>query len=402
MMDAKTKFKFEALDSAGQTIKGRVEARDEAEAFQLIVERGTQPVSIRAEGELLPPLLRRPLTRRDQAVMIRQLATLISAGVPLLDAVSSLARSKAMPIVAEKAARMRMSLRSGAKFSESLEAEFPGLPGYVPRMAELGEKTGRLGPALLQAADQFDQDQKLASDVRAALAYPIFLICAGFVIVMMMFFFVVPRFAELIDRSSADIPEISKIVISTGSWMSQNIVLFGLSAGGTAAVVIAVFRSQPGLLTALGALLPGFGRYLETRDIAQWCATMGGALKYGSGLLPALQLARRGLTIPRLSRGMRLIEASVRGGEPIDEAIEKSVSGFDQITLDLIRTGRTSGKLDQMLEFAAARFRQELEERTKQLTSIIEPLAIVLISGIVGTIVVSIVLAMTSLYEISG
>jgi type II secretory pathway component PulF len=92
----------------------------------------------------------------------------------------------------------------------------------------------------------------------------------------------------------------------------------------------------------------------------------------------------------------------VRGGEPIDEAIEKSVSTFDQITLDLIRTGRTSGKLDQMLEFAADRFRQELEERTKQLTSIIEPLAIVIISGIVGTIVVSIVLAMTSLYEISG
>jgi type II secretory pathway component PulF len=218
----------------------------------------------------------------------------------------------------------------------------------------------------------------------------------------MMFLFVVPRFAELIARSSADIPRISRIVISAGTWLSQNVVLFGILAGGSAAMIIAVFRSQPGLLTAMGARLPGFGRYLETRDLAQWCATMGGALKYGSGLLPALQLARRGLTIPRLSRGIRLVEASVRGGEPIDEAIEKSVSTFDQITLDLIRTGRTSGKLDQMLEFAAARFRQELEERTKQLTSIIEPLAIVIISGIVGTIVVSIVLAMTSLYEISG
>jgi type II secretory pathway component PulF len=401
-MDAKTKFKFQALDSAGQTIRGQVEAKDEAEAFRLISERGTQPVVITREDAASTLFRRRTLSRRDQAVMIRQLATLISAGVPLLDAVGSLARSKAMPVVAERAGRMRTALRGGAKFSASLEAEFPGLPGYVPRMAELGEKTGRLGPALLQAADQFDQDQKLASDVRAALAYPIFLICAGFVIVLMMFLFVVPRFAELIARSSADIPEISRIVISSGTWLSQNIVLFGILASGSAAIVIAVFRSQQGLLTAMGALLPGFGRYLETRDLAQWCATMGGALKYGSGLLPALQLARRGLTIPRLSRSIRLVEASVRSGEPIDEAIEKSVSTFDQITLDLIRTGRTSGKLDQMLEFAAARFRQELDERTKQLTSIIEPLAIVIISGIVGTIVVSIVLAMTSLYEISG
>lgn len=401
-MDAGSKFKFQALDTAGQTIQGQLDARDEADAYRLVSERGLQPISIVKQTPVTPLFLRRSLSQRDLAVMIRQLATLIAAGVPLLDAVGSLARSKAMPSVAERAGRMRMSLRGGSRFSASLEAEFPNLPGYVPRMAELGEKTGRLGQALLQAADQFDQDQKLASDVRAALAYPLFLICAGFVIVMMMFLFVVPRFAELIARSSADIPEISRLVISAGTWLSQNIVLFFLFSGVGLSLMVGLFRSRPGLLTSIGAMLPGFGRYLETRDLAQWCATMAGALKYGSGLLPALQLARKGLSITRLSRGLRLVEASVRGGEPIEEAIEKSVSTFDQITLDLIRTGRSSGKLDQMLEFAATRFRRDLEERTKQLTSIIEPLAIVVISGIVGTIVVSIVLAMTSLYEIAG
>ena len=235
-------FIFTALDGDGQGIHGQVEALDEGGAFTALKDRGLAPTTLRlkrAHGTLTS--LRR-LTRKDQAMMIRQLAVLLSAGVTLNDTMSSLANGSSHPALAERAVRIRTRLRAGEHFSDSLAREFPSLPSYLPQMAELGETTGRLGPALIEAADQFDYDQEISSQIRSALTYPVFLVTAGSFIIALMFLFVVPRFAVLLSQSSAEIPVISRWVIGFSLWFKENLLL---ALVGLTAIAIAFWDGHP-------------------------------------------------------------------------------------------------------------------------------------------------------------
>ncbi|MEH6488023.1 type II secretion system F family protein [Hyphomonas oceanitis] len=394
-------FKYSALDSLGQNVNGQLEARDENSAFSTLIGRGLSPISVQARTEGLGLSRLKRIRPKDLAMMTRQIAVLLSAGISLTETMSSLANGASHPALAERAGRVRASLRAGERFSACLLREFPTLPPYVPQMAELGEATGRLGPALMEAADQFDYDQEIASEVRSALTYPLFLLCAGSVIVSIMFVFVVPRFADLVSQSNASVPTISKWVIGFSMWFSTHWLLAIIGAAMLGGLFYWGVRSMKGGLAGIAEHIPIIKKYQAVSTLARWCRILGGALQQGSGIMPALELAERGVNAPQLRAGLAAARTSVRGGEGLDEAIARNIPGFDSVAIDMIRTGRTSGQLADMMLFAAEIYRRETQERTKKLTALVEPLAIVSISLIVGTIVISIVLAMTSLYEIA-
>tara|TARA_R110000868_G_scaffold208557_2_gene458081 strand:- start:14597 stop:15793 length:1197 start_codon:yes stop_codon:yes gene_type:complete len=394
-------FKFSALDNVGQNVRGQVEARDENSAFSALIARGLSPISVQERGTGTGLSRLKRIRPKDLAMMTRQIAVLLSAGISLTETMSSLANGSSHPALSERAGRVRSGLRAGERFSKCLAREFPTLPPYVPQMAELGEATGRLGPALMEAADQFDYDQEIASEVRSALTYPLFLLGAGSLIVGIMFVFVVPRFADLVSQSNASVPTISRWVIGFSMWFSTNWLLALVGAAIIGAGGVWVVRSMQGGLAGIAEHIPIIRKYQAVSTLARWCRILGGALQQGSGILPALELAERGVNAPQLRAGLVAARSSVRSGEGLDEAIARNLPEFDSVAIDMIRTGRTSGQLADMMIFAAEIYRRETQERTKKLTALVEPLAIVSISLIVGTIVISIVLAMTSLYEIA-
>ncbi|MEO0983334.1 MAG: type II secretion system F family protein [Pseudomonadota bacterium] len=394
-------FDFKALDREGREVDGVLEAADQDLVFEKLRDRGLSPLSIRPKHKPVRLGFGRSITKKDLTRQMRQLSTLLASGVPLLEAIDSLSRSDAHPELAERARGMRRMLRAGGSLSEALEKQYPTLPTYVPRLAELGEATGRIGEALTEAADQMEYEERVASEFRSALMYPAFLATTGTVIVLLMFFFIVPRFAELLNQSQANIPPISHAVISFSLWFRANWMIF---LGGAAVVVIGLpllFRSSAGMWPALAERLPVISGFQKRSELASWSRTLGGAITHGAELLTALQLAERGVRGPGLKRGLSNARSAVRSGKSLDVALDEHVQGMDRMTIDLVRTGRASGKVGEMLLFAANIYDTELREQTKRFTSLAEPVAIVLISLIVGTIVISIVLAMTSLYEVS-
>lgn len=145
--------------------------------------------------------------------------------------------------------------------------------------------------------------------------------------------------------------------------------------------------------------LPVVGPVLVQSDLGGWARTMGIALDNGADLLTALQLGEYGLRSARLRAGMRVVRSEIRAGRNIDEVLEENIPDFDPLTIDLVRTGRASGGLSDMLLFVGKTQEAETKELTKRLSTLAEPIAIMLIAGIVGTIVISIVMAMTSLYD---
>ncbi len=394
-------FSYKALDQHGREVRGQLSSESKTDAYAALRTRGLAPHSIRQEFDHKNFNLGLAPSEKKKAQNIRQLGVLLSAGLPLSDAIGSLASNASNDALSQRATRIKRKLRAGVRFSVELSEEYNDLPGYVTRLAELGEATGTLGAAMMDAADKYESDLELQNEIRSALTYPVFLIVAGSVIVLLLFLFVIPQFAELLDGSEQDLPAISRLVIDASLWLRTNAMTAVIVGFGMFAVSVFSFQQIKVVVASFLEFLPITRSFLLSGDMARWCSTMESALRHGSGLLQALELAEPEIRSRRIKTGLIAARKSVRGGDALDIAIEKHVPHFDHMALDMIKTGRASGKLHDMLGFAYESYRRDAKERTKRLTALIEPLAILTISLIVGTIVVSIVLAMTSLYEIA-
>lgn len=316
-----------------------------------------------------------------------------------MSALENLSRSQLHPVLTERWQSVQRDLRQGQALSAGLAEHFPDMPRFVSNLAELGEATGQLDKALRDAVTRMESEQKVRRDIRSALTYPAVLATVGGAVVLLMFLFVVPRFGAMISRTNADIPYMSRIVIEAGLWASENrVLLLLLIFGGGAAIIFAMRRYREQLLAVLRKA-PGFGSLLRKSDLSNFTRTMGVALANGAHLNDALKLSERSATTPLFARQVARMRTAVRAGEPLEVAIEKNLDHPDPLLIDLIRTGRQSGALDDMLLTAAELFQDDIDVATKRLTALAEPIAIVLLSVIVGGLVLSIVMAMTSLYE---
>lgn len=395
------KFRYTAIHKDGSKVRGEVSSSDERSAFSDLQRSGLAPVTLTKQVQLGKFLRRTSIRKQDLALFIRQLAVLLSSGVSLSDAIFSVSRSTSNDRLIDSIRQIQSGLRSGERFCDCLERALPKLPGYVTQFAELGEKTGRLDQTLMQAADQYDYDQQVESEIRQALAYPVFLLAAGALIILGMFLFVVPRFAAMLSESGGNLPAISRIVIGTSLWLSGNFGLFLALLLLAVAGVVIVFRRWRFSLATIYRHLPLFSGMLKISEYSRWSRSLAGALESGSDLLPALQLAEKGVRDPQMRQELERSRIMVRGGQGIGEAFEQNLGRPPRFLIDMIKTGQQTGKLDHMLAVVAQLSRREVRERTAQITALIEPMAIVSISLIVGTIVISIVLAMTSMYEIA-
>ncbi len=383
-------------------MRGVIDAASQEAAYDMVQARSLDVFKLSKVSENVQLFKARGKTKRkDMARYIRQLATLLGAGVTLLDALKSLSKSNAHPALANASNALRKDLRAGKRLSAAMEKHLPTLPPYVARLAELGEATGRSAKALTDAADRMEYEENLRTEIRTALSYPVFLSVIGSVIVFLLFLFVVPRFGALIGSKSDSLPAMSKFVISAGTGLRDNLVptlaVFGALMGG----LIFVTRQQKARrrVRSLFETLPVIGPVLIQSELGGWARTVGIALDNGADLLSALRLGQFGLRSERLRQGFDRARIDIRAGRNIDEVLAEAVPDFDPLAIDLIRTGRTSGSLADMLLFIGKTQEKEARELSKRLATLAEPIAILVIAGIVGTVVISIVMAMTSLYD---
>ena len=393
-------FSYKGLKRDGAPVEGRISAADDAEAISQLRTQGILAYEVRSadgEGQRFDRRRARP---KDRHRFIRQLATLLKAGSPLLAAFDSLLEEEPCRELSEQMRLIRSDLRGGGRLSGALSRHMPVLPDYAPRLVELGEATGSLDVRLNEVASQMERDLASVEEVRNALAYPAFLAVAGVGAVIFIFMFVVPRFSALLDNAQADIPAISRVVLGIGQFFNANAPLV---IGGAVLLVVLLVQAWRApatrrALTVLAFRMPVLGRFLESSDTARWARVTGTALSAGAGLIDALALAERGVLSPRRREGLEQVRRAVRSGEALETALRAHTT-TDAMTLNLVRTGRLSGALDEMLIFVAEAGEQEARNLAKRLTSLAEPLAIAFIASIIGLIVISLVLAMSSLYS---
>lgn len=396
------RFRHESLDSAGNQVSGNIEAQSDHEAARQLAAQGFTVFSLREQREGRRMFRRRAhASKRELQLVLQEFATLLGAGVSLVSSLSSLAKSSHHPALTDAFAGMERSVRRGESFSVGFRGSNLPIPDYFHQLVHAGEATGRLAESLRAGVEQFEYDQRVAQELRAALVYPAVLVGSGITAVAIIFMWVVPRFGGLLTQHGDRMPAVSRWTITIGVWMSSHawLILLGVLA---LALGLRTLWRRPGLRDRLAervAGLPVLGDWLVEAEVGRWASTLAALLNGKVELIRALGLAAGSVKVAFLRNRLAGVAKSVKGGATLSAALREH-RALNPTGYDLVSVGEASGELPKLLAALARLYETTGRDRMKSALQLIEPLAIIVIGVVVGTIVTAIILAITSVNDL--
>ncbi|WP_026377040.1 type II secretion system F family protein [Aestuariibacter salexigens] len=394
------KFEYHGVDmSTSQVIQGEIEAVSEGDAMRTLKERRVEVFSLTAPKS--QSLKGRRVKESDLVMPIQELATLTSSGVSLIDATRALAQNKEHPKLAQGFKAITSRIEGGESLSEAMgESDLP-FPEYVPHLVKAGELTGRLDVALTNAAEQMSYEESVKSDVRSALTYPLVLIGGGIVAMLIIFFAVVPKFSHMLDEGK-ELPTLAYVVLSAGKMANENPQWVGLVVLALVGLVAGLIANKQFRKVAMefALSLPVIGPWLAEQDAARWSALSAAMLSSRVDLIAALKLAAHSSGYrTRTQRGLAMI-ADIESGSTFTDAMERARL-VPPTSLNLIAVGDKTGQLAEMLHAVSKLHDAACKRRMKQVLTLLEPIAILIVGVMIGIMILGIVLAITASTDIA-
>lgn len=401
-------FEYLALDAAGRQQKGVMEADSARQVRQLLRERQLAPLEVhsaKVREQSAGGVLRfgRGLSARDLALLTRQLATLVQAGLPIEEAVRAAAAQASAPRVQSMLLAVRARVLEGHSLAASLR-EFPAaFPELYRATVAAGEHAGHLGPVLEQLADYTEQRQQSRQKVQLALLYPLILMVTSLLIVGFLLGYVVPDVVKVFIDSGQTLPLLTRGLIATSELVKHwGWLLVLLFVGGLLALRRALRNDAARLRWhALLLRVPLLGRLIRATDSARFASTLAILTRSGVPLVEALAIAAE-VIANRVIRGHVVVVAQkVREGGSLTRSLEAS-GQFPPMMLHMIASGERSGELDQMLTRTARNQENDLAAQIALLVGLFEPFMLVFMGAVVLVIVLAILLPILSLNQLVG
>lgn len=393
-------FTYKALDANQSLIDGVIEATDEREALRLIRDKNLQVVDIalRADDQTG---LKKKLSQAEITVSLFELTTMLDSGVAIADALQSLQEADSHPALRKFYRQAGERLQGGHNLGHALKQEQVPLPDYFLQLIAAGEASGQLAGAMRRGVEQMEYDLSVVNDLRNALIYPAILVLTGISAVGLIFIFVVPKFANLLDGKT-ELPFLAHAVLSTGLWLNSNF-LWVMAALAVAATLIAMEFSKPATRQKLMdklASFPVLGQWLSDSDVARWSSVMAAMLSSRVELVRALGLAQASVKNTRRNRALNAALSAVQSGGSLSKALQDNQI-LNATAYNLIRAGEKTGRLPEMLSAVAKIYENASKTRMKRFLLLIEPLAIILIGVAVGIIIMGLIQAITSVNDVA-
>jgi general secretion pathway protein F len=337
----------------------------------------------------------------DVAVMTRQLATLVRAGVPLVDSISALVDQVEKEGLVRVLTAVRESLKSGTSFAKSLEVHPKVFPNLYVNMVAAGEESGTLEAVLDRLADFMEGQARLKGKVTAALAYPILMMFIGIVMVSVLMVAVVPKVVSIFENVGQELPWYTQLLIFVSNVFVGYWWLLLLTIGGS------VWWFRRWVKTPAGRLkwdtfvlrVPIFGRLNLLVAVARFSRTLSTLLASGVQLLTAMNIVKNVLGNALLENVVATAIGSIREGESIAEPLKRS-GEFPPMVTHMIAVGEKTGQLEQMLDNVARAYEADVEVKVVALTSLLEPLMIMLLGGVVGFIAMAILMPLVQMNQL--
>jgi type IV pilus assembly protein PilC len=380
-------FEWEGKDKNGKVVRGEVRSGGEAQVS----------AQLRRQGVLVTKVKKRrmrggsSISQKDIAIFTRQLATMMKAGVPLLQAFDIVARGSTNPRLTKLLTEIRTDVETGTSLSVAFRKHPMQFNALYCNLVEAGEQGGILEQLLERLALYEEKTMQLKNKVKSALIYPAAVMVVAFVVLTVIMIFVIPAFKEVFTSFGADLPAPTLAVM----WMSDQFVrywwlLFGVTIGGSYFFLQSWRRSEK-IQMAMDRLflrLPIFGDLIRKSVLARWTRTLSTMFGAGVPLVEALDSVGGAAGNAVYAVATEQIQREVSTGTALTMAMQNT-GVFPTMVLQMTSIGEESGSLDHMLAKAAEFYEDEVDEMVKGLSSLMEPIIIVVLGVMIGGIVIS-------------
>jgi len=422
-------FAYTALDARGQEVSDTLEAGTEQEAVQALRQAGYYPTSVMEAGQAakaarskgvkapkakgaglkkelninIPFLERKTIKPKTLMIFTRQLATLIDSGLPLLRSLTVLGKQEPDPVLRKTIGRLAETVQGGSTFSDALSQHPKIFNKLYVNMVKAGELGGVMELVLVRLADFQEKAQKLKNKVVSAMFYPVIVLVIAIAIMAFLLVYIVPKFEQIFADmlGGKPLPALTEFVIGTSRFFQEQ---WYLIIGGVVLFVVgySVAARMPkgrAMIDAVKLRVPLFGDLIKKGAISRFSRTLGTLVTSGVPILQALNITRDTAGNVVLSGAIQRVHDSVKEGETIVTPLEKS-GIFPPMVVSMIDVGEETGQLPEMLLKIADVYDDEVDNTVAGMTSLLEPIMIVFLAVVVGTIVIALFLPLISI--ISG
>lgn len=395
------RFNYKAKDKAGRVVKGEVEAVDINAAAKLVKGKGFFVISLTPKIDSPFSIIRRmreKITGGDVATFTRQLSTMITAGLPITEALLIL-RSQSKKTMQATVAQLLADVEAGESFSGAL-AKHPKVFGktYIA-LVKSGEVGGVLDAVLLRLADNLEKSQEFGSKVKGALIYPVIIVIGMVIVSAIMMIFVIPKLLSLYADFNADLPLPTKILIGISSFFVHFwfIVLILIILG---IYVFRLYKATPGGRRKIDELMfkiPVYGELQKQIILTELTRTLSMMVGAGVSILEALHITADVVGNTLISDALIDVANQVEKGFPVAFAFGRHPEAFPFLLTQMVAVGEETGKMDDVLSKISHIFEVESDEKVKGLTAAIEPIVMVILGLGVGFLVIAVILPIYNL-----
>jgi type IV pilus assembly protein PilC len=391
------KFTYEALDGKGKKSVGVIEADNEKEARKILRGQG-----LRVKKIIPPSLLEFDLgqwmidkglaasiDQKSLTQFTKQLSTMISAGVPILQSLEILYRSEKNPSLKSAVKKIAAAVGEGKTISEAM-AEQKGFDKLYCNLVKAGESGGILDQILNKLAVHMEKQEKTKAQIKSAMMYPAIVVLVGVVVIWAMMFFVVPQFMGMLKESGQEIPWITQLVVDIADFVGNYSVIMVPAFFVIVAFLISFVRTPGGKIVFDNLIMkvPVFGGIVIKGNLSSFSSTLATLLGAGVSLMDSLDICVETIDNSVISNDLKEVKKKIMEGKTMTEPLSK-IEYFPELVTQMIKVGEQTGQIDQMLARVAVVFEDEVDQLIGTMTKMIEPLIIVGLGGIIAVILVA-------------
>lgn len=396
-------FSYVAVDKRGKEKRGSLEAETRERALEQLKAEGLIPVSVREQGALNKEIdfsIGKKVKPRDLSVFCRQFVSITQAGVPMKEALQMLSEQTENKWLKRAISEVLLNVEKGNTLADSMRSQPDIFPPMLVNMVEAGEQSGSLEMAFSRMAVHFEKEAKLKATIKKATIYPIIPVIAAIGVIAVMLLFVIPIFIDMFADLDIEMPAITMFVMNSSKWMTSHwYVVLAIIVGVVAAYKL-IYRTTQGRLTIdrIKMKMPLFGKLTVKTACSQFARTMSTLLMSGISTIDALETTSKIVNNIHYTNAMLKAREEVMKGVPLSEPLEAS-GIFPPMVYHMTGIGEETGNVEEMLEKMADYYDEEVEMTTQSVLAAMEPIIILFMALIIGTLVIAVISPIASMYN---
>ncbi|RPF50562.1 type II secretion system F family protein [Aquisalibacillus elongatus] len=396
-------YKYEAYDFYGTVKKGRLEAYNADQVKKMLKDEGYKVEIIEEVKDSIWTKefsIGRPVKNRDMVIFLQQFSALLQAGMTIVDTIRILREQTKNKILDKALYYVEVDLRQGTSLANAMGKYAKVFPVILVNMIHSAEVSGTLEETLEDLAHYYEKQHKTLQKVRSSLAYPITVVFVAIAVVTFLLMYVVPQFVTMFNQFGGELPWITQTVLQMSELLKAHWLLLLLIVAALTLVFISLLKNDDVKYKIDHVLLklPVFGPLILKTNIARMSRTLNSLLKNAVPIIDSIDLTRETIKNRVVNRVLQQSKSSLKQGGSFVKPMEEHWA-FPFLVTQMISVGEKTGSLEDMLNQVANFYEEDVETTADQLKSLLEPLLIISLSIIVGTIVLAIVIPMFDLYS---